>query len=276
MDGTFSVTPPQFSQLYRVHGLRNEHHVIGCYALLPNKQEVTYIEFLEQVQRLTGAVTPATIMIDFERACINAVQQVYPQSSLVGCLFHLCQSVYRRVQAEGLQEQYMEDEEFRENIRMIPAIAFVPIGDIVTAFEELSQHCAGHEEVILDYFEENYIGAQRRGRRRNPLFSHELWNVNRRVEANLPRTNNMLEGWHRHFNRCFPAAHPTIWKFINVLKNDASVQQINAANYAAGGPPPKRRRIYQAINDRLRRLHADYGNRDTLEFLRGVSYNLSR
>ena len=74
MGGKFFVTPPQFAQLYTVHGLRNEHHVIGCDALLPNKQEGTYIEFLQQVQRLTGAVTPATIMIDFERACINAVQ----------------------------------------------------------------------------------------------------------------------------------------------------------------------------------------------------------
>ena len=82
----------------------------------------------------------------------------------------------------------MEDEEFRENIRMIP------LGDIVTAFEVLSQHCAGDEEAILDYFEVNYIGEQRRGRRRNPLFAHELWNVNGRVEADLPRTNNMLEG----------------------------------------------------------------------------------
>ena len=194
MDGTFSVTPPQFAQLYTIHGIRNGHHVIGFYALLPNKQGETYIEFLRQVIRMTGAASPATVMIDYERACINAVQQVYPQTTLVGCLFHLCQSVYRHVQSEGLQERYLENEEFRANIRMIPALAFVPIGDIIPAFEVLSENCGNDEEVILDYFEVNYIGELRRMRRRNPLFAHDLWNVNRRVEDDLPRTNNMLEG----------------------------------------------------------------------------------
>ena len=30
MDGTFTVAPPQFSQLYTVHGLIGYHHVVGC------------------------------------------------------------------------------------------------------------------------------------------------------------------------------------------------------------------------------------------------------
>ena len=106
MDGTFSVAPPQFTQLYTIHGLRNGHHVIGCYALLPNKQTETYTEFLEQVERLTNATSPTTIMIDYERACINAVRQVYPQTSLIGCLFHLCKSIYRHIQSQGLQPLY--------------------------------------------------------------------------------------------------------------------------------------------------------------------------
>jgi len=61
-----------------------------------------------------------------------------------------------------------------------------------------------------------------------------------------------------------------------MLRNDASIQQVKAAQYIAGGPPPKRKRIYQRVNDRLRRLHADYANRNTIDFLRGVSYNLAR
>ena len=160
--------------MYTVHGLRNDHHVIGCYALLPNKEAVTYTEFLQQVGRLTNAASPATIMVDYEQACINAVRQVYPQSSLVGCLFHLCKSVFRHVQSEGLQQMYMENEVFRSNVRMIPALAFVPLDDIIPAFEGLSAPCEGEEEKLLDYFEENYIGVVRRGRRRNPLFAHEL------------------------------------------------------------------------------------------------------
>ena len=174
MDGMFSVAPPQFSQLYTVHGLRNGHHVIRCYGLLANKQGDTYIEFLQQVRQLTNDAQPTSIMVDFERACINAITVVFPQANVIGCLFHLCKSIYRHVQSTGLQEQYLVDEVFRTNIRMIAALAFVPLGDIITAFEELSQHCEGNEDHILDYFEVNYIGELRRGRRRNPLFAHTL------------------------------------------------------------------------------------------------------
>ena len=34
MDGTFTVAPPQFAELYTIHGLRNGHHVVGWYAIL--------------------------------------------------------------------------------------------------------------------------------------------------------------------------------------------------------------------------------------------------
>ena len=136
-------------------------------------------------------------MIDYEQSCIGALPIVFPNVTVIGCLFHLCKSIYRRVQAEGLQQQYIDEEDFRTNIRMIPALAFVPIDDIIPAFERLSQHFQDDAQTILDYFEANYIGILRRGRRRRPLFAHALWNIHGRVQDNLPRTNNALEGWHR-------------------------------------------------------------------------------
>ena len=93
---------------------------------------------------------------------------------------------------------------------MIGALAFVPLADILQSFNVLSQHCVGNEQGILDYFETNYIGEVRRGRRRPPMFPHTLWNIHRRVVNDLPRTNNLLEGRHRQFNQCVTIAHPTI------------------------------------------------------------------
>ena len=60
-----------------------------------------------------------------------------------------------------------------------------------------------------------------------------------------------------------------------MLQNDASIQQMKVAQFNAGGRPPKRKRIYQTINDRIRTVQADYGNKNTIDFLRGISYNLS-
>ena len=102
MDGTFDTLPPQFKQLYTIHGIKNGRNVIGFYALLTNKREVTYERVLRHVQFFTGGANPVTLNIDFEREAINACENVFPQSYLRCCLFHLCQNVYKKVQENHL------------------------------------------------------------------------------------------------------------------------------------------------------------------------------
>jgi len=55
----------------------------------------------------------------------------------------------------------MEDEEFSVNIRKIPALAFVAPGQVIDAFERLSDHITenyGQEvDQLLDYFEVKHI-----------------------------------------------------------------------------------------------------------------------
>ena len=89
---------------------------------------------------------------------ISAIQRTYPLSPARGCLFHLSKNVYKKVQESGLQPLYNNDPVFRENIRMIPALSFVPIQDTVAAFDELSRHSGNAEQPVLDYYETNYIG----------------------------------------------------------------------------------------------------------------------
>ena len=66
MYGTFSVSPPQFAQLYTAHGLQNGRNVDGTYTLLPNKRLDSYAEMLNEIKNLTNGVNPESIMIDFE------------------------------------------------------------------------------------------------------------------------------------------------------------------------------------------------------------------
>lgn len=103
--------------------------------------------------------------------------------------------------------EYVNDEEFRSVIRMVTALSFVPVDDVLHAFDELSGFAMDEAQVILDYLETNYIGELRRGRRLPPRFPHEMWNSNVRVQENLPRTNNDLEGWHNRFSGFFSGKH---------------------------------------------------------------------
>ena len=159
---------------------------------------------------------------------------------------------------------------------MIGALAFVPLADILQSFNVLSQHCVGNEQGILDYFKTNYKGEVRRGRRRPPMFPHTLWNIHRRVVNDLPRTNNLLEGWHGQFNQCVTIAHPTIWKLIKALRRDATIQQVRVGHFIAGNRPSQQRLADQDVNDRIKNLVNTYNQRPTIDFLRGISYNLAQ
>lgn len=46
------------------------------------------------------------LLLSLLLAIINACTSEFPEAAVACCFFHLGQSVYRRVQAEGLQEAY--------------------------------------------------------------------------------------------------------------------------------------------------------------------------
>ncbi|XP_071853383.1 uncharacterized protein [Apostichopus japonicus] len=169
MDGTFKSSPPQFAQIYTVHGLRRGRNIPTAYALLPNKREETYVELLRQVQQLT-LVAPTSVLTDFEVGAMNAIKTVYPEANVQGCLFHLCQSIHRRVQSEGLQDEYINDNVFRSQVRLLAPLAFVPGAEVEDAFEHVSNRWGNHGRAILDYFERVYVGQVRAGVRHSPLF----------------------------------------------------------------------------------------------------------
>jgi len=87
------------------------------YALLSSKEK-------KQYQMVLGAVTtaaqklrvrdctPKKIITDFEIGIVNAAEEEGSDETEVSCcFFHLGQSLYRRIQAEGLQEEYNDPED---------------------------------------------------------------------------------------------------------------------------------------------------------------------
>ncbi|CAF4278630.1 unnamed protein product [Rotaria socialis] len=76
---------------------------------------------------------------------------------LSGCHFHLRQSIHRKLQALGHQNQYESDPLFTHNIHKIAALAFLKLTNVINGFEHLSIDLGDDNETILDYFEETYI-----------------------------------------------------------------------------------------------------------------------
>ena len=160
---------------------------------------------------------------------------------------------------------------------MICALAFVPLQDVVIAFDTLCIHCGanGNEQVILQYFLRNYIGNLRAGVRMAPSFPQDLWNVHDRVMNGLPRTTNAVEGWHHSFKRSVGQCHATIWKFVDCLKREHASMHLKIAQDIAGVVQPPQSRRYRDLNARILTVTRDYANRNTVDFLRAISYMIA-
>ena len=220
-DGTFKSVPAIWRQLYTIHGYVTQQNtsIPLIYMLLPDKKKRTYTRALEIIQQSVDGRKPDNIVCDFEGAFIGACHSIYPDTNIKGCYFHFRQCVYRHIQQCGLQTLYAENLEFSSAMKMLAGLAYVPVDDVVQAYEELldTVYFVDNEELLedfLDYFETTWIGKKRRhSHRGEPTFAIKLWNNYDYIKNDLPRTNNFVEGWNSSFNK-------RIGKYIEIHSNN--------------------------------------------------------
>jgi hypothetical protein len=82
-----------------------------------------------------------------------------------------------------------------------------------------------------------YIGRKARSGRRKPRYDLTSWNRYVRIESELPRTNDSIEGWHRGIKSSLDGDHPSIWKFITFLINEEAFQKAIVGNVSSGENP---------------------------------------
>lgn len=282
-DGTFSSVPSIFKQLYTIHGMVKGKLLPLVYILMPDKNEESYSNVLSVLKNYLPHSNVERMMVDFEIAFINAFKLCFPNVHIAGCYFHFTQCVWRHVQCVGLQRSYNNDVNFALNVRMLMALAFVPVHDVKNAFNQLIA-CKFYEdnEVVLDplisYFEHNWIGVvtRNRNRRLKPFFSLDLWNCNQAVLENLMRTNNSLEGWHNSFNNKVRVSHASMSKFITVIKYEQALTETIISQLNTGlNITAKRRKTYKDIDCRLESCVSKYDPNNILQYLHNIACILS-
>lgn len=126
-DGTFKVSPEIFYQLFTLHVLVQDTVIPCVYALLPNKTAATYTRFWNALCESSGKTfQPQSILTDFEQAAFRAIETAFPETRIAGCLFHLGQSLWRKIQQNGLTDEYVKCEETRSLLKSLLALAFLP------------------------------------------------------------------------------------------------------------------------------------------------------
>ncbi|XP_016657784.1 uncharacterized protein LOC107883002 [Acyrthosiphon pisum] len=228
MDGTFSTAPTGFNQVYIIHVKMGSVTIPLVYILLQNKTKQTYTEMLSVICAKYPNCKMVQITIDFEKAVVLAIEKVLPKVKIHCCYFHLCQSVWRKIQEYGLVKKY-KDKQFQRDVAMITGLAFLPVNYVKKGMDILYEKFQNQDaDQILTYFDTTYVNGRYRNKknvelkyiltRTAPLFPPSIWNVFELTKAGIGRTNNISEGWNNKFTTLVRINHLNIWLFIEALQ----------------------------------------------------------
>ena len=251
MDGTFKVAPRLFRQLFTVHVMLGGKVIPCVYSLMASKSKIAYKRVFRALkdyvdQQHLPALQPISIMTDFERAMMDAVDEEFPTAHSRGCLFHFTQALWRKLQGLGLQETYNEGAELQDCCRQMMALPFLPEAEIPNAFAWLSD--LGNDlhpamPVFIDYIDHQWVS--------NGHLPLAKWNCHR-MDI---RTNNAVEGWHSRFNRKVRVAHPNTWMLMEYIQQENSRSELLAAQIEGGARVSAGRSIYTQLNTRIQVLY---------------------
>nr|CAD2180155.1 unnamed protein product [Meloidogyne enterolobii]CAD2191220.1 unnamed protein product [Meloidogyne enterolobii] len=276
MDGTFSVCPSLFYQLFIILSKRGGFVFPVLFCLLPDKTEQTYTRLFNLIKELWPLFNPTSISCDFERAIHNSIRTCFPESSIFCCFFHLRQNLRKHISQSNLLNLYNNDPDFALKCKMIIALAFVPENDVINALNLLENDLDDRFEPLISWFVSSYIGRIRgNGTRANPIFPIALWNVHTRTIQNIHRTNNYSEACNRKIKRALGMSHPSLWLFLHSLKKFLALVDTDIELHVAGHEPPRKRAKYMECDDRILRICNNYDLDTVLDFLRGISHNFN-
>jgi hypothetical protein len=290
MDGTFKTVPTIFCQLYSIHAsvgtVDNSRILPLVYILMTRKTEELYKwlfnDLSEVAEENNIQLSPAYIITDFEQAAINASKYEFPTVINKGCFFHLGQSGWRKIQSCGLAIQYGHDENFSLMLRHLFALAFLPSREIPAAFDILKPTMPSEANGVIQWFEDNYVHGRIRRQpqtgdavRDLPLFPPSLWSVYDSMALGIPRTQNIVEAWHRRWETLVGESHVGTYTIIKELQKEQ--QQVNAQIECIlrGEQRKKQKKSLVERENRIIRVINSRANRSVMEFLRGIAHNLS-
>jgi hypothetical protein len=217
VDGTFSVVPKPYLQLITISYIRNHHVFPVFFCLLKDKKFETYVKMFVLIKKMVPDLEPHIVKTDFESGLISAIKLSFINTKVSGCIFHLAQALFRKIQEEKLVVFYKTDFIFKKFVKSLIGLAFVKKEEIVSTFNCLFTHDS-FPPLLTDtyqYFYRNYIGSD--GSVRFPI---ELWHCKHLIENDIPRTNNAIEGWHHVFNSTFFSSKYSLPIFFAKLKDE--------------------------------------------------------
>lgn len=203
-------------------------------------------------------------MTDFEKGIFNACAVVFSRTPIYTCFYHFGQSMYRKIQSEGLQQFYNnpENRNLKLQTHMQLSLAFLPPDDVANVFDLLVDEIEEELLPIADYFEEYYVRVRPDRERRKavlPRYPISLWNQYDATLSSAQKTNNCSEGWHNRFHLLSGKNHPDLYSLLRSFQTEQAdvetmCRELGMGRKVAAGMKKK----WMENQNRIRRIVEDY------------------
>ena len=228
--------------------------------------------------------------------CIKVIlfllKKINYKNSVIECLVHFPQLIWRQYQNKRLATKYRGDEYFLLTIKKLIALAFISPSIVATVFDQVAEEF-DDDDHFLAYFEKSWIGELRKRShflfhhnlvscflflevgRKKPQFEHELWNTYDRVIAGIPRCNNSVEGWHNAFASRVSINHPNIIRFVEKIYREQSKFEADIAKISQSHQVKVKKNCYRRLDERITRLMNAYDSPQLAQHLTNIASNIS-
>ena len=221
---------------------------------------------------------------------ISVVEELFPNVTVKGCLFHHRQAIFRNVQKHHCIEVLNNVTDFEKILHYLYSLAFVPKNKIQEIYNntikkminEASYQWTGEggyqEEVkrFVAYVEFTWIGPQsRRGGHRAPMFQHSLWNkFDDIISENYQLTNNSLEAMNSSWAPTIPR-NASVWTVIGKFQKEESNARLTHSEALRGVVESHNRSRSEQQKKKMDELHnlcVNFDKSEICQYLENVMH----
>jgi len=225
IDGTFDICPEGMQQMVTLLIKRQawSFALPVVHSLLRRKTESAYVHMLNHIVRLAPEITSVEnllISVDFEQALHNALHIVLSKAKIVGCEFHMKQSIFRYIakgNAGKIVKNDMDDIMNRKDLNeRLTVLIHCPNEQQFTEerlnFINYYKLKIGYSKFV-EYMQNNWLGTANR----TAKFPSSIWSLYQMPRQDIKLTNNLLENFHKEINSRF-SSKPQLKKTIQLLQ----------------------------------------------------------
>ncbi|KAF1744214.1 hypothetical protein MXB_1852, partial [Myxobolus squamalis] len=207
IDVTFRVTPSPFLQCIIIMGFDPNSNVYG---LMSTKDEYLYCEVVHSIIiSLKYRLSLKLVLMDFEKALLNAIRYQFTSTRIVGCYFHFRQALHQKMIKLIIHQD-------------ATSLGVGSMTQLLTCSENSFEHTLSALENSLTFTSRHFETFWRYFKKHLMVrFPRKFWKnqLTDDSDGNAP-TNNCLERYNCRLRERSMNAHPNIFAFIDVIKEE--------------------------------------------------------